>query len=70
MAARDKALDGGAGKAKREKLTRKEYEKRRSTVTSHDRRRISSYDVVFARVRRPAQAGRHVPPLWIRNDDG
>jgi polyphosphate kinase 2 len=28
MAARDKALDGGAGKAKREKLTRKEYEKR------------------------------------------
>ena len=28
MAARDKALDGGAGKAKREKVTRKEYEKR------------------------------------------
>src|SRR6187549_1942970 len=28
MAARDKALDGGAGKAKREKLSRKEYEKR------------------------------------------
>jgi len=28
MAARDKALDGGAGKAKRKKLTRKEYEKR------------------------------------------
>ena len=28
MAARDKALDGGAGKAKREKLTRKEYETR------------------------------------------
>jgi len=28
MAARDKAVDGGAGKAKREKLTRKEYEKR------------------------------------------
>jgi polyphosphate kinase 2 (PPK2 family) len=27
MAARDKALDGGAGKAKREKVTRKEYEK-------------------------------------------